>query len=417
MARGASLPSLVSSAESGNSQYGNILTHTSWNQRFIFSKGVPKVFTSPIFFKKLGETYKRPLYFEHSERVSDSFSVSACSEIFSLICFNDPIGKSFRGTEKRTNVKERCNKSCPTSSQSFPQLNIWGAQIGLRYCPVIKLKNFNHDIPYLSRKGYSCYTMSKCYTIPRVIPCQNGRFIPVESNIKGRRLDVQKRPQGYVLFSSTKPKIPKTCKFQMEESILSVPWPLLWFRTSHKDINKVDENSHFSVEKTVCTTDYFSGQYFSVNSFCPFHKRKKGRLSAVPGSTGEVIWLHNGTKPINCSPSINRNCSSASASTISSHAETTNFRIAGKRGLQLKYNFVCGGEDKTGLVSAKSSFNQGKTNTFCISSVNNSFRCFFKSMGRFLTKTLDWEIIDIVRKQISCKCFKLGGRKAWNSDF
>ena len=52
----------------------------------------------------------------------------------------------------------------------------------------------------------------------------------------------------------------------MEGSILSVPVPLLHFGTSPKDIHKIDENSYFSVVKTVFTTDYFSGQY-SANDF------------------------------------------------------------------------------------------------------------------------------------------------------
>ena len=42
--------------------------------------------------------------------------------------------------------------------------------------------------------------------------------------------------------------------------------PLLWFGTSPKNIHKVDENFHLSVEETVCTTDYFSGRY-SANGF------------------------------------------------------------------------------------------------------------------------------------------------------
>ena len=59
----------------------------------------------------------------------------------------------------------------------------------------------------------------------------------------------------------------------------------------------------------------------------------------MSGSTGEVISLNQGTKPINWSPCINSNCSSASTSAVLSHAVTTNFRIAGNRGLQLKNNF------------------------------------------------------------------------------
>ena len=127
-ARGKNLQSSVSSTESGNSQSRNILTHTSCNKRFISFKGVPKLSTggsSPIFFRKLGETYKRPLHFEHSEH---SLSVSAYSEIFSPTYFNDPSEKNFSGPGDRTNVKERCNKSCSTRSRSSPQLNICCSQ-------------------------------------------------------------------------------------------------------------------------------------------------------------------------------------------------------------------------------------------------------------------------------------------------
>ena len=72
---------------------------------------------------------------------------------------------------------------------------------------------------------------------------------------------MQNRPQGCIFLSLTKLKIQKAFKFQMEGLVLSVPLPLLQFGTSPKDIHKVDENSHFSVEKIVCTTDYFSGRY------------------------------------------------------------------------------------------------------------------------------------------------------------
>ena len=72
---------------------------------------------------------------------------------------------------------------------------------------------------------------------------------------------MQNRPPGCIFFSLTKLKIQNVFKFQMEGSVLSVPLPLLQFQTSPKDIHKVDESSHFSVEKTVCTTYYFSGRY------------------------------------------------------------------------------------------------------------------------------------------------------------
>ena len=98
----------------------------------------------------------------------------------------------------------------------------------------------------------------------------------------------------------------------------------------------------------------------------------------MPGSTAEVISLHKGTKPISWLPCSNSNCSSASTSAV-----TTHLRIAGNRGLQLKNDFVYESEGRTVLVVVKTSFNQGKINNFCISSVNKSFRCFFIMMGSF----------------------------------
>ena len=134
----------------------------------------------------------------------------------------------------RTNVKERCNKSCSTRPQSFPQLDICSAEKGLRSSPSDKFE--------------------KSQSLHSLLSFQNGKFIPVEKNIPGRGLHAENRSQGCIFLSPTKPKIPKVCKFQMEGSILFVS---LWFGTSPKDIHKVDENSHFSVEKTVCTTDFF----------------------------------------------------------------------------------------------------------------------------------------------------------------
>ena len=223
-ARGKDLPSSVSSAEYGNSQSRNILTHTSCNKRFISSKEGPKLSTgrsSPIFFRKLGETYKQPRHFEHSERIPDSLSVSAYSEVLSPPYLNGPSGKKFSGSGERTNVKGRCNKNCPTRSQSLPQLNICGAQKELQSSPGDKFE--------------------KSQSLHSVLPFQNWRVITLERNITGRGLHVQNRPQGWIFFSSTKFKISKLFKFQMEGSVLPLPLLLLWFRTCPKDIHEVDE--------------------------------------------------------------------------------------------------------------------------------------------------------------------------------
>ena len=72
---------------------------------------------------------------------------------------------------------------------------------------------------------------------------------------------MQNRPQGWIFLRLPKLKIPKVFKFQMEASVLSLPLSGLGFGISPKNIREVDENSHFSFEKTVCTTGYFSEQY------------------------------------------------------------------------------------------------------------------------------------------------------------
>ena len=91
--------------------------------------------------------------------------------------------------------------------------------------------------------------LEKSQSSHSVLPFQNERVIPLERNITRRGLHVQNRPQGCIFFSPTKLQIPKVFKFEMEESVLPVPLPLLWFGTSPKYIHKVNRNSYFSVEK------------------------------------------------------------------------------------------------------------------------------------------------------------------------
>ena len=151
MARGKNLPSSVSSTESGNSQSRNILTQTSYNQRFIFSKGVTQAGRLQYFWK-LGETYEWPHHVEHSERVPDSLSVSVCSEIFSPLIpmtsqekfwVDQEIEKMLkRGTIKV--VQQECSIFLSSKQDSG-------------HHPVINLKNGNikFPTPISEWRGYS----------------------------------------------------------------------------------------------------------------------------------------------------------------------------------------------------------------------------------------------------------------------
>ena len=82
----------------------------------------------------------------------------------------------------------------------------------------------------------------------------------------------------------------------------------------------------------MCSLTFFASE---MTVILPQEKKKKD-CAVVPRSTGEVISLHKGTNPINWSPCININCSSASTSAVPSHPATANFRIAGNSELQLK---------------------------------------------------------------------------------
>ena len=99
----------------------------------------------------------------------------------------------------------------------------------------------------------------KSQLLHTLLPFQNGRVIPVEETWQEEgyicKIDLKNTYFSFPLNL----KIPKVCKFQIEGSMISVPLILLRFGTSAKDIHKVDQNCHFSVEKTICTTDYFSG--------------------------------------------------------------------------------------------------------------------------------------------------------------
>ena len=182
-----------------------------------------------------------------------------------------------------------------------------------------------------------------------------------------------------------------------------------------------------SVEKTVCTIDYFSGRC-SASRFlkggtdtCNGHSDRSSsgsrfsyklqkisirtmsectifahqnqlnrndtdpstRGKRVPGSTGKFISFHKGTKPINWSLCINSNCSSARTSAVLSHVVTTKFRTAGTRRLQLKNNFACGSERRARLVGEKYSFHQEKMNNFCISQLKIASNAYLKRWEAF----------------------------------
>ena len=74
--------------------------------------------------------------------------------------------------------------------QDFPQVNICGVQKGLFSLPSDKFE--------------------QSQSLHSLLPFQNGRVILVERNIAGRGLHVQNRPQGYIIFISTKPLNPKS---------------------------------------------------------------------------------------------------------------------------------------------------------------------------------------------------------------
>ena len=165
----------------------------------------------------------------------------------------------------------------------------------------------------------------------------------------------------------------------------------------HFDISSLessfsDKSQKISTRTIPEHTIFGYGNQLNRNDTDPSTRGKREDCVTVPGSTGRVISLHEETKSINF----------ASTSTVSSHAATTNFRIAGNRDYNSERNHVCGSEGRrTGLVGAESAFSQGKINNFCLSLVNNSFRRFIKKMGSFLSRAQDWRIMDIVRKQMS----------------
>ena len=106
------------------------------------------------------------------------------------------------------------------------------------HCPVISLKNLNYYIPY------SHFKMVRLFPLKEIL--QEGDYM-CKIDLKDAHFSV-----------SLNQKSPKSVSFKWADLFYSFPLPLDRFGTSPKDIHKVDENSHFSVEKTVSATDYFS---------------------------------------------------------------------------------------------------------------------------------------------------------------
>ena len=148
---------------------------------------------------------------------------------------------------------------------------------------------------------------------------------------------------------------------------------------------------------------------------------KREDCETVRGSTGEVISLHKGTKPINLSPSINSNCSSASTSAVSSHAATTNFRIAGNRGLQLKQmSYKCFAIEASKICN--SDFYSNASISSIHTSSNGQYGCPFifskdgeyPQQSSYIYKQRDLELLvgqqDHSYSRISSRCSQEGSR-------
>ena len=115
--------------------------------------------------------------------------------------------------------------------QSFPQFNVYGTQKGLRSSP--------------------SNTFGKSESLHSLLPLKNGGVILVERSIKEEDCICKVELEDAYFSVPVNQKSQKVCKFQIEGSTQSVPLPLLWFETGPKDIHKVDQNSYFSVEKTM----------------------------------------------------------------------------------------------------------------------------------------------------------------------
>ena len=114
--------------------------------------------------------------------------------------------------------------------------------------PVINFKNLNRYIPLKIWIGTSLTNTSKCKVF----------FF----SKKRRRLHVQDRSEGRLIFSSPSFKFPEIYQVQMERESLSVVMPLLWPKFSSKVIRKTNEDLDFVYVEIECENNNVSRRYF-----------------------------------------------------------------------------------------------------------------------------------------------------------
>ena len=158
-ARGKNIPSSVSSTESMNSQSRNVLIHKSCNQRFISSKGVPKVSTggsSQYFSGNWKKITSDPFIFNIVKGYQIPFQMSSLP----LISMT-PLEKVSVDQEIEQMLKKGAIKVVQQDLSLFLSSIFLVPKKDSGHCPVINLKNLNYYIPYSHFKMEGLFLLKK----------------------------------------------------------------------------------------------------------------------------------------------------------------------------------------------------------------------------------------------------------------
>ena len=184
---------------------------------------------------------KRPSNIEHSERVGDTITTNTKPIKDSSLYKDEQGGGTGNGSGHRKYAGQGSHQGGDTQGDSVLEQCICHPQRGVPISPNHKLESAKQlcPIPSLQNGG------------------AEGRKIPSE---KGR-LDVQNRPEGCLLLSSSEHTIPKVGPFQLERETVRVSLPSLRLRSSPKDFYKVNESPCGTLKKTGDSPSYLSRRH------------------------------------------------------------------------------------------------------------------------------------------------------------
>ena len=193
-----------------------------------------------ILSKVLGKNNQRPKHIGHYTRVSDTLQKKTLPKILREIRHVQGSENSGKPGDFRYVEKKAIRECQPHPNQFVSTLFL------------------------VSQEGWgqsSCDKLKKIEQVDPLSTLQDGSFALCEVHVATRRLHVQIRHEGCLIFGSLNQKLQGQCSFSMVREALQIPLSVFWLRTRAKNFYQNIKSANIPNEEIEYQNSYLSRRY------------------------------------------------------------------------------------------------------------------------------------------------------------